>query len=89
MPHTEHLQIWDPSVTLIGQLAMVTLSGAGVRWSITFRLLSSAVPIYWPTFNAFWRHDSPLSGILSRLFTTKCLKLSPSFSNTKTMPFSL
>ena len=58
-----HLQIWDSSATLIGQLATVTTFGAGVRWSITFWLLSGLSPLLDVIFNDFWRHESTLSRI--------------------------
>ena len=48
-----HLQIWDSSATLIGQLATVTIFGAGVRWSITFWLLSFTVTAFWRDLQRF------------------------------------
>ena len=45
-----HLQIWISSVTLIGQLVTVTSFSAGVRWSITFWLLSLTVTAFWRDF---------------------------------------
>ena len=45
-----HLPIWVSSATLIGQLATVTIFGAGVRWSIAFWLLSLTVTAFWRDF---------------------------------------
>ena len=45
-----HLPFWISSGTLIGHSATITIFGAGVRWSITFWLLSLTVTAFWRDF---------------------------------------